>query len=417
MTERSKLYFAASSAVLLAAFLWASRTVLSPPLAGLVLLLVLWNFPGSVVAKRLSIGVGIILLAWLFVELSGILFPFVVSLVLAFLLNPLAEKLERWKVPRLVSTVFLFTVSLGLLILVGIVLIPSVVREISDLIRAVPVLADRLMVFVQKNLPHVLSALRLDPERLQKDFLDKFPSQIETILSNLVKGVSGIGSLLGQFFNVILIPVLTFNFLKDFPKVRSWNPDFGSRRTQALIAFYRWRVNRILGGYIRGQILVGTIVGTLTGIGLFIAGIPFAVLLGVMAGLLNVVPYAGLAMSLALALLAGLFTSQPGLAALKIGGVFAVVQGLESAVISPKILGDRLGLHPAAVIFSILVFSKLLGFWGLLLAVPIAALIKFVVGEWRRHTKWKEVLEQKNRASSETRKSSKPRMGKRAPPR
>jgi len=200
---------------------------------------------------------------------------------------------------------------------------------------------------------------------------------------------------LGQILNVILIPILTFYFLKDFNRIQEWMLNMVPRKYRSSCYFYLWRTNRILGGYIRGQLIVCTIVGVLTGLGLAVFGIPFAILLGVMTGLLNVIPYIGLYVSLGLALLTSLFTAHPLVAALKIAGVFLVVQSLEGYVIAPKIVGERVGLHPLAVIFSVLVFSRFLGFWGLIIGVPTAALIKFLLDEAKRRQRWKEILAEK----------------------
>ena len=109
-------------------------------------------------------------------------------------------------------------------------------------------------------------------------------------------------------------------------------------------------------------------------------------------GLLNIIPYLGLYISLGIALLTGFFTPTPLISMLKIGGIFLIVQAAEAYIISPKIVGERVGLHPIAVIFSILVFSRFLGFWGLIIGVPTAALIKFLLVEWKRRQKWKEIM-------------------------
>ena len=137
-------------------------------------------------------------------------------------------------------------------------------------------------------------------------------------------------------------------------------------------------------------LIVLTIVGFLTGLGLAILGMPFAILVGVLTGIFSIVPYIGFYLGLLFALLTGFFTPNVFTSMLKIAGVFLTVQMLEGYLISPKILGDRVGLHPVAVIFSVLIFSRFLGVLGLVIGVPTAAVIKFVLDEWRRHQKWKE---------------------------
>ena len=135
-----------------------------------------------------------------------------------------------------------------------------------------------------------------------------------------------------------------------------------------------------------------SIVGVLTGVGLALFGIPFAILLGVLTGLLNAIPYIGLYISLGLALITSFFTARPLIAMLKIGGTFLFVQSLENYIVSPKVVGKRVGLHPLAVIFSILIFARFFGFWGLIIGVPTAALIKFLIDEWKRRQTWREIL-------------------------
>jgi predicted PurR-regulated permease PerM len=289
----------------------------------------------------------------------------------------------------------LLIVTFGLIVVVGGILIPSLVREIQDLIRRIPTLATQISMFVSSNLPRLLTFLHVDSEQFQQSLLEKFPSGAEQVLSNLLKGISGIGTLLGRVLNIVLVPILTFYILKDYERIRDWMLGFAPKRYRSSVYFYLWRMNRILGGYLRGQIIVCTIVGVLSGAGFAIFNIPFAILLGVMVGLFNVIPFIGFYVSLAVALLAGFFTPEPIIAMIKIGGIFLVVQTLEAYVLSPKIVGESVGLHPVAVIFSILIFSRFLGFWGLIIAVPTSALIKFLIDEWKRREKWRAILAEK----------------------
>jgi predicted PurR-regulated permease PerM len=380
---------------MLAAFLWSIYPILSPVLVGGFLLFLLMGFKESPIARRLIVGIVLILLIWFFVKAQGVIFPFLVSFVLAYLFDPLADGLEKWRIPRTLAVFLLLFLTLAVLILVGMILIPSLIGEIQDLISRIPNLANKVAYFVQRNVPRLLEFFRIDPVRFQQSLLEEFPARAEQVLSNILKGVTGIGALLGQILNVILIPILTFYFLKDFDRVRSWGVDFIPRKYRNICHFYLWRMNRILGGYLRGQLTVCTIVGLFTGLGLALFNLPFAILLGFLTGVLNIIPYIGLYISLGLAILTTFFTANPFISMLKIGGIFLVVQAAEAYVISPKIVGERVGLHPVAVIFSILVFSRFLGFWGLIIGVPTAALIKFMIDEWKRRQKWREMLVEK----------------------
>jgi predicted PurR-regulated permease PerM len=341
----------------------------------------------------------LILLVYVFVKAQVAIFPFIVSFAIAFVFNPIAGQLERWGVKRSVGTVLLLVVTFGLIVVIGILLIPNLAKEIQELIHRMPTLAAPVAAFIRSNLLKLLGLFHIDPDRFEQYLLEKFPSGAEQILSSLLKGITGIGTLLSRIINVILIPVLTFYILKDYDRIREWLFGFVPKKYRSSVYFYLWRMNQIMGRYLRGQIIVCAIVGVLSGIGFAIFRIPFAVLLGVIVGLFNFVPFVGFYASLGIALLAGLFTPEPVAAMIKIVIIFLVVQTLESYVLSPKIVGKSVGLHPVAVIFSILLFSSLLGFWGLIAAIPASALIKFLIDEWKRRENWREIRAEKTRPS------------------
>lgn len=374
---------------LLVAFLWATHSILSPILIGGVLLFVLFGQRDLPVARHLAISVVIIFTLWIFLKAQSVFFPLLFAFFLAYLFDPAVDQLENWRIPRIIGVLIVLLLTFGLLILIGSLLIPNLVSEIQDLIRRSQNLPDQIVRFLDENLPKAASLVRADTDKLKDSLTDQIPAGFEQLLSNLLKGVLSIGSFLGQLLNVILIPIITFYLLKDFDKIKFWLLELIPKIHRGASYFYLWRFNRILGGYLRGQVIVCTIVGILTGFGLAMLGVPFAILLGVLTGLLNFIPFIGLYISLGLAFLVCLLTPDPLVAILKVAGVFIFVQGSEAYIISPKIVGERVGLHPVAVIFSVLVFSRFLGFWGLLIGVPSAAVIKFFIDEWKRREKWK----------------------------
>ena len=393
----SKRFLLASAAVflLLTAFLWTTLDVLTPILMGGVLIFILMGMKESLIARRLVVGIIVILAVWFLMNAQNVVFMFVVAFILAYLLDPLADWMESIGIRRGLATFFLIFLTLGLLVLFGSILIPSLVGEIQDLIRGIPETAGTVATFVQTNLAKLLNLLKIDAVEFQDRLMQEVPERVQQVMANVLRGLTGIGAFLSRIFNVILIPVITFYLLKDFNRIREWAMEFVPRRYRYNCHFYMWRMNRILGGYLRGQIIVSSIVGLLTGIGLTIFGLPFAILLAFMTAILNVIPVIGLYVSLALSLLTGFFSPEPLVAIIKIAGVFLTVQALDGYVIAPKILGDRVGLHPVGVIFSVMVFAKFLGFWGLIIGVPTAAVIKFFVDEWQRRRQWREILAQR----------------------
>jgi len=385
--------------ILLSFFLWITFPVLSPLSIGILLLVVLKGISRYKAARILSLAVIIILCLWFLSWTQTVMFPFIIAGIIAYLFDPLADKLESVGLPRTASVLIILFISLGLFIVLGFLLLPALIREIQDLIVKIPQLAVKTTDFIQDMMPRVLKYLRIDMAEFKQHFMGNIPTTFEQVLSNILKGVTGVSTFVSRLFNVILIPILTFYFLKDFDRIKEWVLDLAPSQYKKNIYFYSWRLNRILGQYIRGQIIVCTFVGVLTTAGLLIFKIPFALLIGLMTGLLNAIPFIGLYVSLGLALLTAFFCTNPLIAAITIGGIFLVVQGMEAYVISPKIVGDRVGLHPLAVIMSVLVFARIFGFWGLLIGVPTAALLKFLIEEWKRRQEWRCILERKKAES------------------
>jgi predicted PurR-regulated permease PerM len=384
--------------VLMAGLMWYERAALTPLVLGALLLYILEDLKEFLVARRLSIGISVLLAIWILVNGQGVLFPFVVAFILAFLLDPLINRLMRWNLSRIQAVLLLSFFVLGLFVFSGFILIPNLLDDIQQLIARLPSLLDTLFSYSERYMAKLINLLDTDSLKLKESITAQITSRIEVILSNIMKALMSIGVLFGYFLNVVLVPVLTFYFLKDFDKLRQWFMEFFPRKKRNLTVFYLWRMNRILGGFFRGQIIVCFYVGVLTTLGFLLFRLPFAIFIGIVTGVLNIIPFIGLYVSLGLAILVSLFAPHPGILILKVLMVFAVVQGLENYVISPKVVGDRLGLHPIAVIFSILIFSKFFGLWGLLIGIPCAALIKFFIDEWKRHLKWHELREAKHRA-------------------
>jgi predicted PurR-regulated permease PerM len=382
--------------LLFTALIWDTHVMLSPIVVGGLLIFLLSSMKGFPLSGRLRVMVIIILSFWFLIRSQGVIVPFVVAFIFAYILNPVADQLERWRIPRTAGVVFIFFMIIALFFFLGLILIPDLARELQDMIIKLPQLAEKGMEILRKYVPKLLGFLKVDPEKLQKDILEeKYPTKVEELLLKLLSNVTGVGAVFSQLLNIILIPVLTFYFLKDYNKIKEWVLHFLPKRHHGAVYFYLWRSNRILGGYIRGHLIVTVWVAVFTWLGLFLFSIPYAIMVGLIAGLLNIIPFIGFYVSFGIALLSAFFTSAPQAAAMKITLVFMVVQGIEAYIISPKIVGDRVGLHPVAVIFSILVFSRFLGFWGLIIAVPLAALIKFLISEWKRHQEWKDALAKK----------------------
>jgi predicted PurR-regulated permease PerM len=380
--------------ILMAAFLFSAKTILSPVLIGVLLLFILLPLKENAFAFRLRQIVALLLFLWIFIKAQSVFFPFLAAFTLAYLLEPAVQLLHRMKVHRTLASILLIILMFGIIIVLGMITVPGLVQEVNHFIDNMPQVISDIKTKILVPLPKLLKVLRIDEAKFMENLYNTVPMTLQNIFTNLLKGVLGLTDLMGKLVNIILIPVLTFYILKDFNKLRLWFLSMFPKRRRPRVSYYLWRVNRIIGGYLRAQIVVAVLVGIGTSIGLYICHIQYAILLGVLTGLLNFIPYIGLYVSLAIAFFVALLDPSPLVAAIKVGAVFFVVQGFENAVLTPKITGSRVGLHPVTVVFSVLLCSNLFGFWGLIMGVPAASILMLFFDEWKRKRALLEMIDE-----------------------
>jgi predicted PurR-regulated permease PerM len=375
---------ALSGVALFAAFLYSIRDIVTPFVGFVALTVFYFTMKERPAAKPIFFTSLTLMAFWVYQQLAGVLGPFFFSIAMAYLLNPLVSGLEKRRLKRtLASLLVLLFFMLGLTIL-GIFLVPQLVSEIGDLINQTVTALPQVRDWLQNTVLPALSRLPVDLQKLQNALLEDLPGKLQTVLGTVLRGALNFtattSAVLGQLLNVILIPVLTFYFLNDGQQL--WEQFVLRLFPEARRAGVQHKMqiaDEMMSGFLRGQVTVMTIVGILSGIGMALVGVPYAIFVGLMSGLLNIIPYVGLLISLILTLVVALFTAHPFATMIKAAIVFAVVQGLEGSVISPKIVGEKVGLHPMIVILSVLVGAQFFGFWGLLLAVPVAAIINVFV--------------------------------------
>jgi len=379
---------ALGGAFLLLAFLFTLRDFLTP-IVGFVALAVFYFALRDKTARPIFFAATAILVMWGLSQVGNILAPLFVALALAYILRPLAAILERRKLSRTAASGIVLGLVLVVTVVAGIFIIPQLVDQIGELISKVVASAPTWRAWIETTIYSFLSRFPVNPQKLQTMLLQELPEQLQNVFGKLLQGVlnltAALSSVLGQIVNVVLVPVLAYYFMKDYEK--GYNVLIAripqSRRDNVITLLER--ADDLMSGFLRGQLLVMLAVGTLTTLGLWIAGVPYALFLGVIAGLLNIVPYLGLYISLALALVVALFTAEPLGQAIRVIVVFISVNILESVVLSPKIVGDRVGLHPVWVITSVFIAAQFLGFVGLILGVPLAALLKVVLNfKWQK---------------------------------
>ena len=330
-----------------------------------------------------AIGLGIVWLLW---KLSTVLPPFAVAALLGWLGDPIVDRIEAKGVRRNTAVIAVFTAMCLLLTVILLILVPLVARQIVTLVQSWPEYQfwfrgwfnGRLAPWVLANTGFDLVTW-LDTDNLL-EMLREHWRRAGGVAVNLLGFVSRSGlTMLLWITNLVLIPVLAFFFLRDWDRFVERVASLIPRDHIVTVTRLAKESDEVLGGFLRGQFMVMAALGVMYGLGLWLVGIKVGVLIGIIGGLLSFVPYLGPAsvviMGTVAALVQGL--GWPGLAG--VGVVFAVAQLVESYILTPKLVGERIGLHPMAVIFAVMAGGVLFGFLGMLLALPAAAVINVLL--------------------------------------
>jgi len=320
----------------------------------------------------------ILLCAALLYWLHPILSPFLIGILLAYLADPLVDRLERAGLSRTWGVVLVFTLFTLLLTLLLLVLVPMLAKQLLRLYELAPQMLDWLQ---HEALPWLQMRLGLAEGFWKFDKIKAAISghmgQTTDIVGVILSQATASGlALLGWLANLVLIPVVSFYLLRDWDlmmaKIRSLLPRQREERVVALAG----ECHEVLGAFVRGQLMVMVALGVIYASGLMLVGLELGLLIGLLAGLAAIVPYMGFIIGIGAAMIAGLFQfGGDPYPLLAIAAVFMVGQALEGMVLTPLLVGDRIGLHPVAVIFAILAGGELFGFTGVLLALPVAAVI------------------------------------------
>ena len=326
-----------------------------------------------------ALALGVLWVVWL---LAPILSPFVFAALLGWLGDPLVDRLERRGYKRNNAVILVFSAMSLVLLLALVILVPLLEQQLVTLVESLPRYRDW---FVGTALPWFeqrtgLSILYwLDPEHLFA-LLREHWQRAGGIATTLLGYVSRSGfALLGMLANIVLLPVLAFFFLRDWDLLVGRVGALVPRDHFDTVRMLAQESDAVLGGFLRGQLLVMLILGVLYAIGLWLVGLDLGILIGIVAGLLTFVPYLGPASIVVFGGIAALvqFGDWQHLAGVAV--VFTVGQIIESYWLTPKLVGDRIGLHPMAVIFSVMAGGTLFGFLGMLLALPVAAVVNVLL--------------------------------------
>jgi len=301
--------------------------------------------------------------------------PFAAAFLLAYMLEPIANRLSAWGSPRALSSILAILVGLALVVGLVAIGVPVVNHEIRKLQERLPELIATVYAQVYPWLAQTGLPID-DTEALKQKLLDWLSSR-SSDLSSTVWGAlqSGLGALLALLGWLVLVPVALFFLLKDWAQILSKTLWLVPERHRENVREASKEVHITLQGYLQGQLRVMLALSVYYSLGLLIAGFSSWLSIGLISGLLVFIPYAGFALGVLLALVSGLLELGWMQTLIAVGIIYGLGQLLESFVLTPKLVGDRVGLHPLAVIFALVFFGALFGFFGILIAVPLAAVI------------------------------------------
>ena len=321
-------------------------------------------------------GLSVVLVLLIYL-LAPILAPFLVALGLAYLGNPLVARLQDWRWPRTLAVIVVFALFFLVAIIALLVLLPALQRQIMHFATKLPAYIDwvqmTLIPVLQQSWGIELQGLDIDSA---KQVLVSHWQDIGTWLGTALRGLSSSGlNLLGWLINLSLVPLVSFYFLRDWDtmwvRLRALLPP----NMRQPVTRFATQADGVLGAFLRGQLLVMLLLAIIYFLGLSLIGLDLALPLALLAGAVSFVPYLGVIVGLLSAGLAALLQFQEPTALLWVVLVFGIGQFLEGFILTPYIVGDRLGLHPLAVIFAIMAGGQLFGFVGVLLALPVAAVL------------------------------------------
>lgn len=321
-------------------------------------------------------------LGWLVYLLAPILMPFAISAFLAYLGDPLVDRLESYRFGdfRLNRTLSVSVVFFGIILLATtllLIIIPTIEYQIGEFIEKLPSYINWFNRTVVPELQKYLGrgVRPLKTEQLIAMVRNYWQAE-EVVTENLLQSVSHSGAVLvGWAMNLLLIPVISFYLLRDWDDLMRQIHDLFPRRAAQTVGKLAAEADAVLGAFVRGQFYVMLAMGVIYSLGLLSIGLDLALLIGMTAGLVSFVPYMGIIIGIGLAFVAALLQFQDAVHFVSVLIVFGVGHAIESVFLTPWLVGNKIGLHPVAVIFSVLAGGQLFGFLGILLALPVASVI------------------------------------------
>jgi predicted PurR-regulated permease PerM len=333
-------------------------------------------------AVKVSFWAGFVFLfagfLWLF---NDILTPFILGIAIAYLLNPIAIKFSRRNIPRWATALIILTLFFGILALLFILVAPMAFRQAQMLVEQIPNYIQNILDYLSPYLTWIQDRVGDDYIQQINDYLKGSAGKVVGVTGGIVGGIATGGKVVvGLFTTLALTPLVAFFMMKEWPAIVRWVEGLYPRQHAALIHSLLKKIDMKVAGFIRGQISVAFILGVIYAIALTVADLDYGFLIGLGAGIFSIIPLVGSTLGLIVAAAVSWFQAGDPVYTGVIAAIFLGGQFIEGNFLSPKIVGDSVGLHPLWVMFALLAGGSLFGIVGMLIAVPMAAVVGVLGG-------------------------------------
>lgn len=311
--------------------------------------------------------------------LSNLFGMFIFSVIMAYLFNPIVNFFEKRKVRRSLGILIVYAIILGVIVILSLTIIPNITKEAKKLMEILPLYLNRIFDFLNNIYDRYYSSIYSLPPQLQgveQAVMGNVENMGNILSENIKKITSSMMDIFPKITSIILVPIFTFYLILDKDSIKNKIYITVPKDKRQDFSRLSKEIDKALGEFIRGRVIVAIFIGVSTTIVLLILKIPFGLVIGLIAGIADIIPYFGPVIGIIPAVIFALLDSP--LKALWVIIIFTVIQQIENDLITPKIIGESIGIHPITVIVSLIIGGEIMGIWGMVLAVPAVAVGKIV---------------------------------------
>lgn len=362
--------------IIIAGFIILSETF-APIWLLLLILAMLWPYRRRKNVRPVFLISILLFILYFILHYFAILIPFIVGLGIAYILAPLVNFLEKRKIPRVIAILIFLLPVIAVFPLIFILIISGLIEELQGLIEKIPYAVQQIQAYSGVIINKLIElGIDIDPNIIASTVTSHLTNIISGIFTTIGQIGKGIGGIVIVIYNLVFVPLSAFLFLSDREEINNWFRNLFIVKDRKRIDEFIDKLNISLARFFRGSLLLMLIVGFIIGFTLWILGIKYYLLLGVIAGVCNIIPNIGYILSFVPAILIGLLSPSPLVNLIKIAGVYVGEQLLENFFLGPVIIGRSSKLHPVVVMIVLILGGTMFGFWGVLLAVPATIFIR-----------------------------------------